>query len=104
VTHHLVYMTTSNEAEAEAICSALVRERLAACANILGTSKSLYWWEGKVQTDSETAVVLKTTGDKLEALTEKAKNLHSYDCPCIVAVNIQSGNLDFLNWIENETK
>ena len=103
MSEHLIYMTASSETEAEAICTELVQQRLAACANILGRTKSFFWWEGEVQSDSEIAFILKTSGKNLGALIDAAKKLHSYDCPCVVAVEIANGNLDFLNWISKET-
>ena len=103
MSEHLIYMTASSEAEANAICKELVQRRLAACANILGRTKSFFWWEGEIQSDSEIAVILKTSSKKVDALINAAKNLHSYDCPCVVAINIEYGNPDFLNWISKET-
>ena len=98
-----VYVTVSNPAEAEEIARALVGERLVACANVQSGVWSLYWWQGKVQSDSEAALTLKTRAGKLDAVVERVKTLHSYECPCIVATPIVAGTSDFLDWIVKET-
>ena len=101
--YKLVYITTSGVEEAEKIGRTLVTERLAACVNILAGMRSLYWWEGRVQDETEAVLLAKTTGERLEALTARVKSLHSYDCPCVVALGLAGGNQEFLAWIERET-
>lgn len=99
----LVYMTTETADEARRIGRALVEARLAACANVIGNMTSIYWWDGAVQDGQECVLIAKTTENLVDALTEKVKELHSYDCPCVVALPIGGGNADFLNWIAGET-
>lgn len=99
-----LYVTTANSSEAQTIARTLVGERLAACANVLGEARSFYWWNGEVQDDNEVVLVLKTRRDLVDAATQRIKALHSYDCPCVVALDIAGGNADFLNWIVKETK
>ena len=60
---------------------------------------SMYWWDGAVREGRETVLIAKTVAAKVEALTEKVRTLHSYDCPCIVAISIEDGNPAFLQWI-----
>jgi len=98
-----VYVTAANEAEAERIARTVVEERLAACANLLGAIKSVYWWEGKMCEGEETGLVLKTSETRKSELIDRIKQLHSYDCPCIVCLPIADGNSDFLQWIKAET-
>ncbi|MBN07403.1 MAG: divalent-cation tolerance protein CutA [Rhodospirillaceae bacterium] len=95
-------MTVKSEEEATRIGAELIEQRLAACANIIGTSKSFYWWNGAVQSGSETVVILKTSDNKIDLLISTAQELHSYDCPAIVAIEIKKGNPDFLEWISKE--
>jgi periplasmic divalent cation tolerance protein len=57
-----------------------------------------------VQEDGETALILKTRSDLVERITQRVKELHSYDCPCVVALPIAGGNPDFLQWIAEETR
>ncbi|MEA2069320.1 MAG: divalent-cation tolerance protein CutA, partial [Verrucomicrobiota bacterium] len=61
---YFVYVTAADEAEAKRIARLVVGERLAACANLLGSIQSVYWWEGKVCEESEVALVLKTSKDR----------------------------------------
>jgi periplasmic divalent cation tolerance protein len=99
-----LYVTTANTQEAETIARTLVGERLAACANVLGAMRSFYWWDGEVQESGEVALVLKTRLDLVDAATQRIKALHSYDCPCVVALTIDGGNTDFIKWIVSETR
>jgi len=99
----LVYVTTASVEEASAIGRAVVEARLAACANVLGGITSFYWWEGKLQEDGEAVLVLKTRRDLVDGLVARIKELHGYDCPCVVALPVIDGNPDFLDWIIKET-
>lgn len=99
----LIYVTAPNRDEALALGRALVEERLAACANLLGPITSVYWWEGRVNQDDEVALILKTRADLADRLVERARELHSYSCPCVVALPITGGNPAFLDWIAAET-
>ena len=98
-----VYATAADAAAAERIGRAVVEERLAACANVLPGMRSIYWWQGKLEEGAEAVLILKTTRARLAALIARVKALHSYDCPCIEALEIADGNSDFLAWIEAET-
>ena len=98
-----IYVTATDEAEAELIARTVVGERLAACANLLGSVKSIYWWEGKVCEGKEAALVLKTSAEQKDMLINRIKQLHSYDCPAIVCLPVADGNPDFLKWIVAET-
>jgi periplasmic divalent cation tolerance protein len=98
-----VYVTTADREEARRIGRALVEHRLAACVNILDGMSSFYRWEGAVQDAQETVLIAKTRAELVEALCEKVKALHSYRCPCVVALPILGGNPAFLDWIAAET-
>ncbi len=99
----LVYITAADAEEATKIARALVEERLAACANILNPMRSVFRWEGEIQEGSETVLIVKTTADRVAALTDRVMILHSYDCPCVAAIPIDAGNSAFLEWIAAET-
>ena len=100
---YFIYVTAVGEAKANLIARTVVEERLAACANLLGAIKSIYWWDGKVCEGEEVSLVLKTSEGRKTELIKRIKELHSYDCPCIVCLPIADGNPDFLNWIREET-
>ncbi len=98
-----VYVTAEDEAEAKRIAQTVVGERLAACANLLSGIQSVYWWQGKVCEDKEVALILKTSAERKLELIERIKELHSYECPCVVCLPVADGNHDFLNWVAAET-
>ncbi len=100
----LVYMTASDMDEARRIGRALVEARLAACVNILEGMRSIYWWQGEVAEDGEVVIIAKTRQALVAPLTEKVKALHSYSCPCVVALPISAGNAEFLHWLDAETQ
>ena len=100
----LVYMTAGSAEEARLIGEALVAEQLAACVNLIDGMTSLYRWEGEIRHDTETVLIAKTTERLVVALTDRVKALHSYECPCIVALPIGGGSVDFLDWISNQVK
>lgn len=99
-----VYITTAGPEEAETIAKALLKKRLIACANIMAPHRSVYRWEGWVQQETETAMILKTRAALFEQVESTVKALHSYDCPCIVALPVVSGHAPFLDWIAGETE
>ena len=82
----------------------VVKDRLAACVNILDGMNSIYWWEGEIQDDRETVLIAKTREVLLPALIERVKALHSYSCPCVVALPILAGNPEYLTWLREEAR
>ncbi|MEQ9554501.1 MAG: divalent-cation tolerance protein CutA [Rhodospirillales bacterium] len=103
MTAKFIYMTAADTDEARRIAETLVDERLIACANILGAMESVYRWEDKVTRGSEVAVILKTRDDLTDAAIARAVALHSYDCPCLVVLDLAGGHAPFLDWISAET-
>lgn len=100
----LVYVTAPSASAAERLSAAVVEEGLAACANVLGAIRSVFRWKGKIERAREFAVILKTRGSRVPALTRRIEALHSYTVPCVVALPILGGNEDFLAWIAAETR
>lgn len=98
----LLYITTSNREEAISIARELLEGRIIACANILDNATSLYWWQGEIEHTAETVIVAKSVMQLVPVATKKIKELHSYECPCIVALPIEHGNHDFLDWLKGE--
>ena len=98
-------VTTAVEEEfaAEELAAALVTERLAACAQVLGPVRSVYRWEGEVRRTREWLIVAKTTFARLPELTDRIRELHRYEVPEIVAVPITGGDPAYLTWIQRET-
>jgi periplasmic divalent cation tolerance protein len=98
-----VYSTAASPEQAEHIGRTLVEERLAACVNILPGMRSIYHWQGAIETASEAVLIAKTRADLAEALLARIKALHTYDVPCAVVLPILGGLPDFLGWIDAET-
>ena len=98
-----VYVTTGTQKEARDIARTIINEGLVACVNILGNISSIYRWDGEIKEDIETALLIKTRRELTMKLTDRIKELHSYDCPCVTVMNIENGNLDYIAWIEEET-
>jgi periplasmic divalent cation tolerance protein len=99
----LCYVTASSRGEALMIGRTVVEERLAACANVLDGMSSIYWWQGSLEQASEAVLILKTRTELLERLIARIRALHSYECPCVIALPIAAGNPEYLAWIARET-
>ncbi len=104
MTATVIYVTTASREEALTIGRTLVIDRLAACANVLPPITSVYRWQGAVEEDGEVALIVKTREALVDAVVAKVKELHSYECPCVVSLPITAGNPDFLAWIIDETR
>ena len=101
-----VYVTTSGKDEARKIGQAIVEEKLAACANIIDGMESIYHWKGEIETGNECILIFKTSYSNVSRLTQRVKELHSYDVPCIISLNLaeQEGNEEYLDWIMLSTR
>jgi periplasmic divalent cation tolerance protein len=100
----MVYMTAPTMAEAELLAEAMITRRVAACVNILGAIQSRYEWKGVLEKSEEVALVAKTTKAQFAALETTVKELHSYECPCIVAWPLSDGHAPFLMWVRQAVK
>ena len=103
MTYCSMYVTAPSRDEAIAIGRAMVGERLAACANVLDATTSIYHWQGQVEEDAEAVLILKTRKDLVAAATDRIRAAHSYDVPCVVVWDIVGGNPAYLDWIGSET-
>jgi periplasmic divalent cation tolerance protein len=95
-----VYCIFASAEEAERIGRAVVEERLAACVNILGPCRSIYRWQGAVESAGEVPAILKTRADFADALIARIAGLHSYDVPCIAVWPIDKLLLGYAGWVE----
>jgi periplasmic divalent cation tolerance protein len=100
----LVLTTASSKEEARKIGRALVERLLAACVNIVPQVGSIYRWEGEVEEAEEWLLIIKTTRSAFERVRDAIKELHSYDVPECVAVSIESGSMEYLNWLGESVK
>ena len=95
-----VYAVFANAEEAERIGRAVVEEKLAACINILGPCRSIYRWEGNIETADEVAAILKTHSWQADELVARIAALHSYDVPCIAVWPIDKLLRGYAEWVE----
>lgn len=95
----LVAFVTCPPDKAEGIATSIVESRLAACVNIVPGITSVYTWEGAVNKDSETLLIIKTNRSSYDAFETKIKELHPYDVPEIICVPIELGSKAYLSWL-----
>jgi periplasmic divalent cation tolerance protein len=95
-----VYAIFADPAEAQRIGLTIVEEKLAACVNILAPCRSIYRWEGAIETATETPALFKTTSKKADALIERVKEMHSYSVPAIVVWPIERLLAGYGDWVE----
>lgn len=96
-----VYAIFPNTEEAERICRAMVEKQFAACVNLLGPTRSIYRWQGRIETADEVAAIFKTTEEQVDGLMTRIAGMHSYDVPCIVAWPIDKVLGNYADWVES---
>ena len=97
----LVFITAPTGKAAEKIAEALVKDRLAACVNIVRGVSSIYSWKGKIEHESEDLLLVKTRAEMLEQVTQKVVDLHPYDVPEVIAHSLEAGYSPYLQWIDD---
>ena len=99
----VVLTTAGSEPQANKIAETLVSRRLAACVNIIGPICSVFRWDGKVQSEEERLLVVKSKTDLFPEIEKTILEVHSYDCPEIIQLPIQAGFKKYLAWLGTET-
>jgi len=89
--------------QAQELARALVQEKLAACVNILPTVRSIYTWEGQVQDDAESTLIIKTAQATLARLVDRLQALHSYDVPeiLVLPVDVDASSRAYVTWVRS---
>jgi periplasmic divalent cation tolerance protein len=95
-----VYVLFASAEEAERIGRTVIEERLAACINILAPVRSIYRWQGALETADEVAAILKTSPAQADALIARISAMHSYEVPCIVTWPIDQALGSYAGWVE----
>jgi len=95
----IVLSTAGSAEEARKIANHLVEHQLAACVNIIPRLESVYRWQGKVETGTEWLLLIKTSADKFAEVRDAIRVLHSYEMPECIAIAIEDGSSDYLEWI-----
>ena len=96
-------VSTSPEADADRIASGLLSERLVACVNLLRGVKSRYWWKGRLEEADEVVMLMKTRDDLVERAIARLVELHPYEVPEAVTVDVSGGLAAYLGWVEEVT-
>lgn len=96
----IVFTTVGKAEDAEWIAREVVDRGLAACVNILSPVTSVYRWKGEVEKNEEVLLLMKTTGERFEALREAVVSMHTYEVPEVVAVPIEAGHEPYLAWLD----
>lgn len=101
-----LYVTAPNAETAARIGRTLVEEKLAACVNIHGEMRSIYEWDGKVELQLETPVIVKTTQAGASAARDRILELHPHETPCVAALPVSNdgSHAPFLEWVTTQTK
>lgn len=101
----LLILTTMPDADsAHAMANRLVEQRLAACVNVLAPCRSVYRWQGVVETADEVPLLIKSVADRYDALEAALRAAHPYELPEIVAVPLARGLPDYLAWVAQQTR
>jgi periplasmic divalent cation tolerance protein len=96
--------TVDSEEAAERLARGITGVRLAACVQIVGPIKSIYWWQGELEEAGEWQLIIKTHYARLAELEAYIKANHSYETPEITSTEINWGNREYLDWISAETR
>lgn len=99
-----VFTTIGSRGEAQQVARALVEKRLAGCVQIVGPIESTYWWQSEIETAEEYLCLIKASSDLYGELEAAIKKAHPYDTPEILAMPVSDGNVDYLQWLQEELK
>ena len=100
----VVLITTPTRDEAVHLARTLVEERLAACVNVVPTIHSLFYWEGKLQEEDESLLLVKTERHRYTALEARVRELHSYTVPEILALPVERGSPAYVHWVHQHVQ
>ncbi len=101
--YHIALVTVPDMEVAHELVKTVLKNRLAACANILSGLESHYWWEGELCCEKEILLILKTTTENLPKLEAHVLKVHPYDTPEFVSWVINFGSKKYLDWVSSNT-
>lgn len=96
---YLVYATCPDAAGAERIGRQLVEEGCCACVNIIPGMRSVYRWQGRIETADEAVLIVKASPDGLERASRRLRELHPYAEPCVLHLPVDGGSATYLAWL-----
>jgi periplasmic divalent cation tolerance protein len=95
----VLFSTTASMDEAQNISDYLIANHIAACVNIIPSIRSVYWWDNKVNHDSEVLMIIKTETTKIPEVEKSIRRLHSYETPELIALPLHYGIAEYLQWM-----
>lgn len=98
----IVHCSCAADGSVERIAKALVEERLAACVSVLPGVRSTFRWQGETQTDDEVLMLIKTSRERYAAMAARLLELHPYELPEIIAVDVSVAHAPYAAWVESE--
>lgn len=98
-----IQFTIDDRSLGRALTAQLLERRSIACAQEVGPIRSTYWWEGEVATDEEWLYLCKTGADCVRSVIEQVVAAHPYDTPEVIALPVEAGHADYLDWVASTT-
>ena len=98
----VVFSACATEEEAEKIARVLVEARLAACVNIVPGARSIYRWQGAIESAAECLLIIKSSRQIFARLCAALEKAHSYQTPEVLAVPVTEGAPNYLNWLDDQ--
>ena len=99
-----VFLTTIPNDKANEFVRTLLMQRVIACGNILPGAKSMYWWDGEIQDEEESVIIMETTDEQAENTRKALESNHPYEVPKILMIEPKSANFDYLEWLKKEVR
>jgi periplasmic divalent cation tolerance protein len=100
----LILTTVPDDERAESLAQTLVEERLAACVNLHAPMTSVYRWKGTIESNRERQVVIKTTRERVLAIEARVRELHGYELPEFLVLEVDEGGAAYLAWVREQTR
>ncbi len=100
----VVFVSCAGTKEAKIISRALIKNKIAACVNIISNLSSTFWWQGRIDTCKEALLVIKSKKKLLPQVIKLVKSLHSYAVPEIIALPIIAADKEYLKWLSTSVR
>ena len=97
----IIYTTTGLKSDAKSIANHLIKNKLAACVNIISNIESVYEWQSDIQYESEHLLMIKTTENQVDQINKFFTSNHPYDLAELITVDITGGSAAYLQWIKD---
>lgn len=100
----VVLCTCESEEQGKNIARLLVEKHLAACVNVIPQMTSYYRWEGNIENAQEAQLIIKTRRSLFSTLTQNIQEIHNYEVPELIAISIEGGSSEYMNWLHDQTQ